>query len=275
MNGSKLAINFCILILSYTASFAQTIKTISFPELRPLPDVNVALDAKNIGKTDSFGSFNTKVKGIELTLSYLGYITQIVPKPQRDTTILMLPSSILLDEVVISPPKEKIIGYFGKWGNGVIYGKPEFNSSIVNTISISEPTKLKSFLFYIPNFPDSQINVPFEFVIFKEVDGKYLTTTAFIPIQIDQYSFLWNNFSLSPYNITLEPGNYLFGMKWIKSAINKENIAIRQALGTINKGKTDVSSYRSTPNKGWQLLSSTTNGITNFSIALLGLTIDK
>lgn len=266
-----------ISIFIYSGSFAQEIKVISHPELKPLPNVNVVLDGKNIGITDSFGLFHTDIKGSEISLSFLGYITQIFPKPKRDTTILLLPSTILLTEVIISPPKEKIIGYFGKWGNGVIYGKPDFNSSIVNTINITELTKLRSFLFYIPNFQNSQINIPFEFVIYKEVDGKYLTTTIINPIRIEQYDFLWNSFSLEPYNISLEPGNYLFGMKWIKSTIheNKKNSSIRQALGTINKGNTEVNSYRSTPDKGWQILASNKEGITNFSIALLGLIIDK
>ncbi len=249
-------------------SFAQSIKVISYPDLKPLPNANIALDKKNIGITNFDGVFNTREMGSEITLSFLGYITQIFPKPQRDTSILMLPASILLTEVIISPPKEKIMGYFGKWGNGIIYGKPDFNSAIVNSITISEVTKLKSFLFYIPTFPNSQINVPFEFVIFKEVNGKYLTTTLINPIRIEQYNFLWNSFSLTPYNLSLEPGNYVFGMKWIKNAA-------RQALGTINKGATEVSSYRSTPNKGWQLLASNKDGVVNFSIALLGLIIDK
>lgn len=45
-------------------------------------------------------------------------------------------------------------------------------------------------------------------------------------------------------------------MKWIKSTVNesKKNSSIRQALGTINKGNTQINSYRSTPNSGWQLL---------------------
>lgn len=269
---NRICITF-LLISICTYSFAQSIKVITHPELKPLPNVNVALDGKNIGITDSVGQFHTKSKGLEFSLSYLGYITQIFPKPKKDTTVLLLPAAILLAEVIISPPREKIIGYFGKWGNGVIHGKPDFNSSIVNSIKISELTKLRSFLFYIPNYPNSQINVPFEFVIFKEVDGKYLTTTTITPIRIEQYGFLWNSFSLEPYALSLEPGNYLFGMKWIKSAV--KNSSARQSLGTINKGNTEVNSYRSTPDKGWQLLATNTDGVTNFNVALLGLIIDK
>ena len=278
MDWIKYAIKLIVVsIFISLSSFAQSIKVTTYPDLKPLADANIALDKKNIGTTNIDGLYHIREIGAEITLSFLGYITQIFPKPQRDTSILMLPASILLAEVIISPPREKIKGYFGKWGNGITYGKPDFNSSIVNSITITEITKLKSFLFYIPNFQNSQINIPFEFVIFKEVNGQYLTTTLVNPIGIEQYDFLWNSFSLTPYNLSLEPGNYLFGMKWIKSKVNesRENSSIRQPLGTINKGATDVSSYRSTPNKGWQLLANNKDGVTNFTIALLGLIIDK
>ncbi len=276
MNSVKQAVKFIfILIFFCIASFAQSITVVSHPDLKKLPDVNVVLDGKSIGITDHNGKITINSVGSEITLSYLGYITQLFTKPQKDTSILLIPTSILLAEVIISPPKENIIGYFGKWGNGIIYGKPNFNSSIVNSLTITETTKLKSFLFYIPNFPNSELNIPFEFVIFKEVNGKYLTVPAINPIRIDRYGFLWNNFSLTEQNLIIEPGNYLFGMKWIKTDINKKNNSIRQALGTINKGKTDVNSYRSTPDKGWQLLSSTKDGVINYSIALLGLIVDR
>ena len=80
-----------------------------------------------------------------------------------------------------------------------------------------------------------------------------------------------------PFDISLAPGKYLFEMRWIKSAVNesKKNRHLRQSLGTINKGNTEVSSYRSTPDKGWQLLASTKDGVTPHSIALLGLIIAK
>lgn len=209
-----------VLILFGISVFGQSIKVISYPHLTALSDVNVALDRKNIGTTNIEGVFTSKAIGDEITLSYLGFITQIFPRPQSDTTIMMLPASILLEEVIISPPEEKIIGYFGTWGNGVIYGKPDFNSSIVNSMTILEVAKLKSFLFYIPNFPKSQINIPFELVIFKEIDGKYATEPLINPIKIEHYDFLWNSFSLVENHISLEPGNYLFGMKWIKSTAN-------------------------------------------------------
>lgn len=260
-----------------TTSFAQSISVLSHPDLNPLAQSNISFNGKSIGATDSRGIFTHTMKIGEISVSYLGYITQTFPSPKRDTTILLLPSSILLSEVIVSPPKEKIMGYFGKWGNGVIYSIPDFNSSVVNSVTISKTTTLRSFLFYIPNFPESKANVPFEFVIFKEINGEYSKTPTIAPLRIAQYEFLWNSYSLEPFNISLEPGNYLFGMRWIKSAMHedKKNKHIRQPLGTINKGNTEVNSYRSTPNKGWQLLSTSKDGLTNYSIALLGLIVDK
>lgn len=263
---------FLSLILCSSA-FAQSIKVISHPDLKPLPNSTIFINGKSIGITNSQGLFNPAIKTGEISISYLGYITQTFPSPKTDTTILLLPASMLLSEIVVSPPQEKIMGYFGKWGNGVIHGIPDFNSSIVNSVTITKTTKLKSFLFYIPNYPTSQLNVPFEFVIFKEVDGKYSNTPIISPLRIEQYEFLWNSYALAPFHISLEPGNYLFGMRWIKSAVNenKKDRHIRQSLGTINKGNTSINSYRSTPNKGWQLLQSSKDGVTTYSIALLGL----
>ncbi|RZK11598.1 MAG: carboxypeptidase-like regulatory domain-containing protein [Flavobacterium sp.] len=259
----------------YAISSAQSITVVSHPDSQPLPDVNISLDGKNIGFTDSKGKFKLNSIGNELVVSYVGYITQLLPTPKKDTSILLIPVSILLAEVIISPPKEKIIGYFGTWGNGVIYGKPVFNSSVVNSMTIAETTKLKSFLFYIPNFPNSTVNVPFEFVLYKEVNGKFLASPSFHPVRIDRYDFLWNSFSLADKDIQLEPGNYLFGMRWIRTDTNRKDSSIRQALGTINKGKTQVSSYRSTPDKGWQILSTAKDGVTIYSIAMLGLIVDR
>lgn len=267
----------CLSLVFYATSFAQSIHVISHPDLKSLPNSNIFLNGKAIGTTDNQGIFTSTLKTGEIMISYLGYITQTFPTPKRDTTILLLPASILLTEVIVSPPKEKIMGYFGKWGNGVIHGIPDFNSSIVNSVTISKTATLKSFLFYVPNYPTSQVNVPFEFVVFKEIDGKYTNIPIISPIRIEQYGFLWNSYALEPFNISLEPGNYLFGMRWIKSAVNenKKNRHIRQSLGAINKGNTEVSSYRSTPDKGWQLLASSKDGITTYSIALLGLIIAK
>lgn len=278
MATSKSILYFILLSIAiHTTGFAQTIRVISHPDLNPLANASISLDGKYLGITNESGTFpHTAQSGI-IKISFLGCISQTFPRPQSDTTILLLPASILLNEVIISPPKEQILGYFGAWGNGVIHGIPDFNSSIVNSVTLTKHSRLKSFLFYIPNFPTSQTNIPFEFVIYKQIGEKYAELPMVKPLRIEQYDFLWNSYSLTPFDISLSPGNYLFGMRWIKSAVNqnKRNRQLRQSLGTINKGNTAVNSYRSTPDKGWQLLATNKDGITHYSIALLGLIIAK
>jgi len=278
MATSKSIIYFILLsIAMHTTVFAQTIRVISHPDLKPLANASISLDGRYLGITDDSGTFTNTAQAGLIKISFLGYISQTFPQPKTDTTILLLPASILLNEVIFSPPKEQILGYFGAWGNGVIHGIPDFNSAVVNSVTLTKYSSLKSFLFYIPNYPTSQTNIPFEFVIYKQVGEKYAEVPIVKPLRIEQYDFLWNSYSLTPFDISLAPGNYLFGMRWIKSAINenKRNRQLRQSLGTINKGNTAVNSYRSTPDKGWQLLATNKDGVTHYSIALLGLIIAK
>ena len=88
MATSKSIIYFILLsIAMHTTGFAQTIRVISHPDLKPLPNASISLDGKYLGITDDSGTFtNTAQAGI-IKVSFLGYISQTFPQPKTDTTI--------------------------------------------------------------------------------------------------------------------------------------------------------------------------------------------
>jgi hypothetical protein len=256
---------------------------LKYPELKSLSDLTITDEAKKIIKTNIDGEADLSGGLLgKLQLSHVGYVTQIINKPKRDTVVLMLPETILLEEVVIHPPKEKILGYFGKRGGGTMRSQadPETNLTTVNRIVIEKESKLKSFLFYILKDKYDMVNVPFEFVIFKRTDNQFVELKEKTPIVIDKYNYNWNSFSLEEHQITLEPGIYYFGMRWLNELAPKFTYDVKlsksktirnfgPAVSTISSTNSNVLSYFYTPKFGW-IKSKFQNGLyVGFALGLI------
>ncbi len=262
---------------------AQTIKLLSYPELKPLVGLSITDVSKKTIKTNTNGEVQLEVVDMgKLQLSYVGYITQIINKPKRDTVVMMLPHTMLLDEVVIQPPKEKILGHFGKRGNGTMRSGalPERNLTAVNRIVIEKETKLKSFLFYILKDKYEMKNVPFEFVLFKRVDNQFVELKEKTPIVIDKYDYRWNSFSLEEHQINLEPGTYYFGMRWLNKLAPQYTYDVKisksttiksfgPAMSTISSTNEQVLSYFHTSRFGWVKSKPDNNFYVSFTMGLI------
>lgn len=256
---------------------------LKYPELKSLSDLTITDEAKKIIKTNIDGEADLSGGLLgKLQLSHVGYVTQIINKPKRDTVVLMLPETILLEEVVVQPPKEKILGYFGKRGNGTMRSQadPERNLTTVNRIVLEKESKLKSFLFYILKDKYNMVNVPFEFVIFKNVNNQFVEIKDKTPILIDSYNYKWNSFSLMEHEITLKPGTYYFGMRWLNKLAPKFTYDVKlsrsktirnfgPAMSTISSSDPNVLSYFHTPKFGW-IKSKFQNGLyVGFALGLI------